>query len=522
MFGRCVSLLFLLTWITLRPAVAQLEPSVRVELPTDNNDNDTYDVLPLGDQGVLLTIRHGDYYSSAPEKFSFRKYDGNLKPVWETDYKIDAYFEPIMSCQTEHYFFWLFKESNSEKISVLRLGLDDGQTEIFKGSLLTQIEISQFKVLDNVAYVGGNYRSRPVVVAFSFFDKSAKVLPGLYINHVQLNNIEVDPNRRLVHVMTDATTQRNCEFTIRTYTYEGRLVRTVNMDGMKHSLISGKLLPVSDDESLLVGNYSIDCTPYSQGIYVTRIRNGEVVEQDTRYIDFSQLQNFFNYLKPKRQQKMIDKISRRRSQGKDTKFRYRLLVHDLMPTPNGPMLIAEVFYPQYKGNSTPISFGSMRNFDRSQEGYRFTHAFLCGFDPGGRLIWDNCVPVKDVISYELHPMVQVSQQGNRTVLAYPQEGEITTEVLEGSKLLPLRQNYSLKEVSENEKVVYSEQDHLEAWFDRHFLAYGIQKISSEKYSGPSREVFYINKLSYNPDLVKPSGEATGREKSSRKTSGSER
>jgi hypothetical protein len=514
------------------PAMAQFEPSIRLELPISQNSEEFFDVTTLGDQGVLVNVRHGDYYSSAPTKFSFKRYDTDLKLLWSTDYKIDAFYEPVRSARTEHYLYWLLKETANEKIAILRINLTDGAMETYRGDLVTPMDIFHFKVLDNIAYLGGYYRSRPVVVSFSFFDLTSKVLPGLYTNHIQLNNIEVDEQRRLVHVMTDATHQRNCEFTVRTYSYEGKLIRTVNLDGNKHSLISGKLLPLNDDESLLVGNYSNDCTPYSQGVYITRIRNaaspvGESTvitpTEDTRYIDFSELQNFFNYMKPKRQQKMIERLARRKDQGKDTKFRYRLLVHDLVPTDEGLMLIAEVYYPQYRGSSYPY-LGAGRSFDRYQEGYRYTHAFLCGFDKKGKLLWDNSLPIPDLSSYDLNQMVQVSRQGNTTILAYPHDGEIHAEVIQGGKVVREQEKYSLKKLRENEKVVYSENEQLEAWYDGHFLACGFQKISTDRSLAPPREVFYINKVTRIPDDpdTRPSSRSASPDdtNATRKTSGS--
>lgn len=517
------------------PALAQFEPSARLELPTNQNAEEFYDVTTLGEQGVLVNVRQGDYYSSAPTKFSFKRYNTDLKLLWTAEYKIDPFFEPVRSCRTEHYLYWLMKENSNEKITVLRLNLTDGAMETYRGELVTPMDLFHFKVLDNIAYLGGYYRSRPVVVSFSFFDLTSKVLPGLYTNHIQLNNIEVDEQRRLVHVMTDATHQRNCEFTVRTYSYEGRLLRTVNLDGNEHSLISGKLLPLNDEESLLVGNYSNDCTPYSQGVYITRIRNSAAISgetptgnnmaitptEDTRFIDFSELQNFFNYMKPKRQQKLLERLARRRDQGKDTKFRYRLLVHDLVPTDEGLMLIAEVYYPQYRGSSYPYP-GSTRSFDRNQEGYRYTHAFLCGFDKKGKLLWDNSLSIPDLTSFDLHQMVQVSRHGNATVLAYPHDGEINSEVIEGGKVVREREKYSLKKLGENEKVVYSENDQLESWYDGHFLACGFQKISTDRSLAPPREVFYINKVTCNLDekTDNPSSRSETPDKTTRKTSGS--
>ena len=77
-------------------------------------------------------------------------------------------------------------------------------------------------------------------------------------------------------------------------------------------------------------------------------------------------------------------------------------------------------------------------------------------------------------------MVQVSQQGDQIVLAYPNDGEITTEVIQGSKVLKETEKFKLKTNAENEKVTFSAQDNLMAWYGRHFLACGFQKIAPIK------------------------------------------
>ena len=256
---------------------------------------------------------------------------------------------------------------------------------------------------------------------------------------------------------------------------------------------------------LLVGNYSNDCSPYSEAVYVTRIRHGDDLPDVVRYIEFARLQNFFNYLKPKQQQKLRNRVARRRQEGKDTRLRYRLLVHDPLPTAEGLLLVAEVYYPQYRNATLPgygsqLATGLSNRMGKVLEAFHYTHAFVCGFDRQGNLLWDNCLPIRDLESDRLTPMVQVSQQGDRLVLAYPDKGEINTEVIEGSRVLKEREQFTLKTGSEAEKVLFSSNDNLVAWYGQYFLAFGYQKITSDRgFNGPQREVFYINKLTYPVD-----------------------
>lgn len=494
---RIVCLLLLM--MAVHPTRAQLAQSLRIEIPADPDEAEAFDVTPLGDKGVLMTIRTGGMVDHEPIKLNFQKYDVNLKLLWHTKFEQDNQFVPVQTYETEHFLYHLFSEENSNRFQVMRLHLDDGVVETFDGQLIDQFEVQHFKVMGSQAYVGGNRHGRPVVMTLSLFDQSVKVLPGLYVNRMELSSLEVNDARKEVHVLVHSL-KRHCQFSLRTYNYDGRLLSTTNFDGAQNSLISGKLLPVNEQESLLVGNYSTDCTPNSQGIYVTRIHHGETGDEashNIQYIEFSQLQNFFNYLNPQRQQRLLAKAQKKKEEGKDYKFHYRLLVHDLLPTPSGPILVAEVYYPQYRGTSI-IYGGYLRGSDR-YEGFRYTHAFICGFDKQGNLLWDNCFPIKELVSKELTEMVQVSQQGDQLIMAYPNDGEISTEVIQGNRVVKETEKFKLKTNAENEKVTFSAQDNLMAWYGRHFLACGFQKIAPSKNYANQREVFYLNKLTYTDE-----------------------
>ncbi|AQG80102.1 hypothetical protein [Spirosoma montaniterrae] len=492
---------------------AQLAQAVRVEVPADPNEAEAFDVLPLAERGLLMTVRTGGIVDNTPTRFHFQRFDKNLKLIWKRKVTQDIRFRPLLSYHNEQYEYHLLRNYDSNEFEFLQLNLDDGSVETHQGHLLDQFDVQQFKVMGSQAYVGGYRHGRPVVMSFSFFDHTAKVLPGMYVNNMELNSVEVDDARREINVLVHSS-RRRCTFSIRTYNYDGKLTRTVDFNDPKHNLISGKLLPINEQESMLVGNYSTDCTPFSQGIYVTRIRHTDSADaadeaaRNIRYVEFSQLQNFFNYLKPNRQQKILAKAQKKKEEGKDYKFRYRLLVHDLQPSPNGLTLIAEVYYPQYRGNSIMYG-GYLRGADR-YDGFRFTHAFVCGFDKQGNLLWDNCLPIKELVSPDLAEMVQLSQQDDRMVLAYPNDGQITTSVIQGSEVLRQTETFKLQTNIENERVTFSAQENVMAWYDRYFLACGFQKIAQNRPNAPQREVFYLNKLTYSINAPAKPAEATTR------------
>ncbi len=81
---------------------------------------------------------------------------------------------------------------------------------------------------------------------------------------------------------------------------------------------------------------------------------------------------------------------------------------------------------------------------------------------------------------------------------------IYTEVIQGNRVLQKPEAVRLLTTDgENDRVTFSENDELMPWYDRHFLAWGFQKIASRLNYGMQREVFYINKLSYELDRQLP-------------------
>jgi hypothetical protein len=488
---RCLLLSFCL--FSAKGVNAQLEQSGRLEIPTNSSFTEQFEVFSLGDQGVLSVIR-GNQFSSRNEQWQFVKYDSTLKSVWKNEYRLDFRYIPVMAYKAEHFGYWLFAEPDTDHFLFLQLNFEDGTIDIHKGNLLSGVDVQQFKVMGSKALISGYYRSRPVVLVHSFFDHTTRVLPGLYEKNTELNNVDINEQDGYINVITYAYRKKNCIFEIKTYNYDGKLLKKTSLSDPRNSFISGQIVPLNADDSYLIGNYSLGCTQYSQGLYVTHVTDNE--PDKPQFIEFSELQNFFNYMKPKRRERMLERIGKRKSMGKENRFRYRLLVHELIQTENEIVLVAEVYYPNQRASSPIVSGGISRPYvSRALEGYRYTHAIVCGFDRNGKFIWDNCIPIKDLTSFDLQEMVQVTRVDDYFVLAYPQEGEIHTEVISRGKVVVEGEKFKISAKSESEKVLNNEDGYLSPWYGQYFLAYGMQRLGSSSVS-QGREVFYINKLNY--------------------------
>ena len=493
-----ICLITIFSIINTSRVYAQLEQSDRLEIPTNTSSSEQFEVFSLGEQGILSVIR-GNEFSNRNEQWQFVKYDTAMQVLWKTSYKLDSRYIPVMAHKGEHTGYWLFAEPDTDRFLFLQLNFDDGSIDIHRANLLSSVDVQQFKVLGSKALISGYYRSRPVVLVHSFFDHTTRVLLGLYEKNTELNNVDVNEQDGYINVITYAFRKKNCVFEIKTYNYDGKLLKKTSLSDPRNSFISGQIVPLNPDDSYLIGNYSVGCTQYSQGLYVTHISNNE--PDEPQFIEFSELQNFFNYMKPKRRQRMLERIDKRKSIGKENRFRYRLLVHELIQTENEIVLVAEVYYPNQKASSPIISAGMARPYSsRSIDGYRYTHAIVCAFDRNGKFKWDNCITIKDLTSFDLQEMVQVTRVDDYFVLAYPQDGEIHTEVISRNKVVVESEKFKINAKSEREKVLNSEDSYLSPWYGQYFLAYGTQRLGVSSV-GQGREVFYIDKLTYRTEGI---------------------
>ncbi|RYF51731.1 MAG: hypothetical protein EOO39_42900, partial [Cytophagaceae bacterium] len=141
--------------IGFRPAYAQLAQALRLEIPSDPNEAEAFDVTPLAEDGVLMTVRTGNFVDHTPVKLSFRKYDTNLKLLWHTEFKQDVKYIQVSTYDSDRYVYHLFREYDTDQYQFVRLHLDDGVIETFEGNLIDQLDVQQFKVMGSQAYVSG-------------------------------------------------------------------------------------------------------------------------------------------------------------------------------------------------------------------------------------------------------------------------------------------------------------------------------------------------------------------------------
>lgn len=493
-------------------ANGQVEQPKRFEYELKPFEN-YFDVLILGEKGLVL-FRQTDERNKQGREWEIIYLDSDLNEVWTKkyyfayEYTLTGYAE-----NDEKFYFLFFNEKTGKKhLELFEFDLEGYSPRHLTIENLFAIQLSEFEVTDSAAILGGYYNYRPVLIHYSFEKALPKVLPGVYNNRSELVHLRIHEDNSYTVIMTERTSDKRYTLAVKTYDPGGDLVVNTLLqpeDG-KH-LIFGRVAKSDSDAQLVAGTYSERRSDYSRGLFIARLDTEG--NQTINYYNYGDLENFFSYMKAKRQRRIKERIKRKKVKGKKIKFNYRLLVQEIIENEeNGDyLMIGEAFYPKYshvsRRNYNPyypeissFNYYSPNYGNLYLEGYRYTHAVVIGFDEKGKLEWDNSFEITDVLSPTLDQYVNAHVGNNKIVLLYQYENVIRSKIIQGEEVVEGKSFDDIKLKFEDDVADNSNFDvgGLEKWYGDYFITYGVQRIKNLKDAGVrmKRRVFFINKLVY--------------------------
>lgn len=506
---------------------AQGQKPARIELPVPAASGG-YMTLPIGEKGVLLI--------SKPEKngYRIRKFNTQLEEVYSIDGVIENGLDFVTATFDGRSAFLLFSRYRSSLYQIVKVNVDPGFVETFTINTTSRFEITDFKSLGVSIYMAGTVRDEPVLIHTNLLNLQTKILPSMIKGSNAIQSIEVDTTNRLVTVSFAVKQSRQTRLVARTYDETGELYSQVIIEPEdEYSMLSGRLQVLNETESLMIGTYGYrnmqsSSASASQGLYISKIVNNEVAF--TKYYSFTDFENFFNFMGDRQMEKMERKIKKKKDAGDDVKLNYRLLVHNIIVTPDQYLLVAEVFYPEYKSASNmyginsyfgnpwmygmpfgmglynpwmwnPLYGGRGGYSNQVFDGFVYTHAVIAGMSKDGNLLWDNSISFDKMKSMELTRKVNVQPLPDKQVrLVYGNGEELKSKVVKGHEVTDADINIPLNTSLEGDKVRRSSIDAVSYWFGNYYLAWGQQRIVNPQAgtteSRGRRDVFYLNKIPF--------------------------
>ncbi|MEO5976578.1 MAG: hypothetical protein ABIS36_17150 [Chryseolinea sp.] len=465
-------------------------------------DETSYEVVPAHESGIYLYRR---LYGQGMDNIEMIKLDTAFKEQWKGYLQIDPKYILVSKKVVGNNIYFLLRYENFTKNDFVLFAVEHTEGNFLKYEIKNFIPFNpiEFQVTDKGALMGGYFNSVPVVLFYSFKSLHAKVLPGLMNESGELTQLKINSDETFDVLISARNFKGQQTIWIKNYDSEGDLQSNYALqpEDNKH-LIFARSVKTANNMQLVAGVFGGKNSQYSRGLFMASI--DPAGNQQLRYYNYGDLENFFKYMKAKREARVKERIERRKIKGKRVRFNYRFLVHEIVPYKNQYILLGEAFYPKYitTGSGAYSSFftygnryPSVSRDGRIFDGYYYTHAVVMGFNLKGDLMWDNSFEINDVKTFTLEQFVKLEVQGDKITLLYLFDNELRTKIIHNDQVLEGKTFEPLKTSAQNDVVrrESTNMNKLDYWYNDFFYAYGIQEISNA-ITG-RRRVFFINKIS---------------------------
>ncbi|KAA3436422.1 hypothetical protein FOA19_18690 [Rufibacter hautae] len=470
----------------------------RVEVESSSFD-DKHLVHALPDSGLLVvsTKRHAVVGKHA---FVLTKYNKALTPVWQTSHGHTSNQALMFLAAERKTLYLLFYTLQDRKALLYQVNNANGTVHFTEHTLpSSSITLKKMQALAGQVFLTGLEKENLSLLHLNPSQKEIKTLPVTLGLEENVGEFRVDTLTHAVELVIAESNGTRSRLQIKRLNAMGEVKGTYfvqpQMEFRSENTLQGARLTPGDTLSkVLVGSFGHRSYSFSKGIFTSNLA-GHI-----RYFDFSQLKHFFEYLPPRKERRMKAKFARQEAKGKPLLLRPRLLLHTVLPHPQGYAVIGEIYYPKYKRGAFHLYRNTSAPDEQSTdqeviEGYRFTHAVVCVFDYEGNLLWDNSFRLKNEIYPIPVPILEagVSPGGNLT-LVYPEGEYVRYKTLRPNISISDEEKVEVRLQSDSEKLYASNEEGIVHWYGNHFVAYGFQRIKPAQ--GEDRTVFYLQNMTF--------------------------
>ncbi|MGV3539182.1 MAG: hypothetical protein ACO1OQ_05185 [Rufibacter sp.] len=474
----------------------------RAEMESSSFD-DEHTVFPLPDSTLLVvSTKHNSWFSK--EEFVLTRYNQRLEQIWSTKHEHEpgTALQHIASDQQQIYLLFSTREPKKQLLYQVNPGTG---TATFSEHILptSYIGIKEMKAVSGQVYLYALEHMKLTMLHLNPAQEEIRLLPAVFGMEDDLGEFRVDTLTKAVEFVVNESNGWRSRIQTKRMNALGEVIGTyfLQPQGMDNQLHIARLTPGDTLSKLLIGTYGYRTNIYSKGLFT-----GDLLGNH-KYYEFSQLEHFFEYTTPGRQRRLREKFAKREAEGKPLILRYRLLLHPVMPHPQGYVMVGEIYYPQYsnRGYVSPgmNDFGTNTPYSRRvSEGYRFTHAIVCVFDRQGNLLWDNAFKLQNNTYAQLAPTVEAGVLPNGHItMVYPEDEHLRYKTVQPKTTLSNEEMVQVRLKEETEKMVSSNGEGVVHWYGGNFVAFGFQRIRPQ--AGEARSIFYLQNVSFTEPATLP-------------------
>ncbi len=473
-------LISFLILIVPRFGIAQIDLGPRYE-QIHNSQTLDYSLIPNGHEGVLLLQRE---YTSAPEyPFILKHLDKELNVQWEQTLKIKEHFIIKGYYYSENKTYLLIWNRSFHFVKILRIDVVQRKVDEFEARKMPEIDITEFKIVKNVAVIGGVYEERPTVLVYDFERNSLSTLQNIYQSQSKLEEIKVNDDNVTFNVLVSALDEKKDRtIMVNTYDFVGNTIRYYQLEVKpNYQLINGVISSINDVSQVVVGEYSIGKNNMIAGIYVNYI--DRIGKQKMTYHNFSELPNYFDFMVKRRVDKLMMKVASELRSGKELQYRRHIQIREIIEKDNKLIITGEVFKQK-----------------------QFTHVYMMVIDQEGNIEWGDYL-AKDKTNTGWNTNLGVFKwfgENNGIYIYYYKKG-LHLKIMDGTGMNKiLDEQLPLKSSLDELRYERGETIGVAPWYDNNIVVYGVQHVRPRDRSERVRTVFFINKINTG-SMVRPFG-----------------
>ena len=479
--------------------------------------------------------------------------DDQLKEKWHKLVPLHKDVTYLKSMSTKDAVYLLFHDTKQNEEGNIIVFMIIPRLQVItehRGSIPEKAEVVDFEITDNVAYIGYNSRkSQPGIIGFSLVTGEKQKYEITSEKDALLLDISVDTARHDIYATykIQYSSTRNHIF-VNQYNTAGILKKTLDFTEQveKKNFNSAQYIPRNESNGILAGTYGFnvtntrrqydyydnyynryyynyyspyysrqsdydaneDKTPVSDGYFTASVYNG--VASKIKYCNFSGFNNAYKYITDPNALRIKSKPVKKKESStenetsgtdieSDKTLNLRLITHEVLVN-NGQFIIAsEAYSPEYHTN-TQMSYDYYgRAFPSSYQvfdGFRYSHAFVAGFDSSGNMVWNNGMEMRDIITKFLNRKLNCLFENDEIVLYYNANNKIAFKTIKGSTIVENTSYTTLTPKRSNDQPYDEYLGTIEHWYDDYFIATGYQTIRNNYLENNKRNVFYISKMAF--------------------------
>lgn len=479
--------------------VAKVQKRVEIELKDGYNSETVYRCS----KGYFVIEAFAEKKVNDEQEIRYSCYNNELAPCGEQSLHIPTAMKELQSCSNDSCIYKLYANRKNEFL-LSSIAMADLKISTVTGQLPAKVNLLNMKVVGGKAWFQTSIKGKSCILQVNL--KTGETLQSAFVEKkwnkkTSIVNYQLTPESDELLVFMNRYIKRGeCELSQTNVNGACELCDTIRLTGTGDKLItsvSGSR--ISPTEMIYSGTYSRYNTQKAEGVFFAKSMNNRL--DFIRYKNFEEIKSFADQASGL--DKAFTSVVRKLFKKSKTEFglNYNITMHDVIRTPQGYLLIGELYEPSY--TSVPMTSTMMINgmvttrttYMQVFNGYQYSNAIVVSFSENGEPQWDQSFSMyASSRTYHPYQHLKISDKTDKQIsIVYTDRGVMMSKVLSfDGKVLVSESHDLIATGNESEKTTRT-LSNADYWYGNYFLVYGIQTVKNKE-DKTSRRVYYVNKI----------------------------